>query len=445
MHAGLLRTRIHVQRPASVPVAKLDLGVFVSIDWIIPVIPKTKQQTNILELYYDSNRMTAGHKTPEELEQERVAAQKQLNDLLSQMSSAPASKPKNLQQGLSAGVSHIVSGAVGAAGVAVIAPVAGLAVGTATGGLLGGVVGVAGGAVVGAVGAVAIAASSAVAGVVQIVRGVAAIPQSVTAHRSGKWWNEAENGGKWVFTDMDKEKDLYIKGVPLDDSDILGAVQQELDATNEEMRKSTKTMTTVKDMEYYECLQASSDAEPSQLKRQYYLLARKYHPDKTDDPADAEKFKDIAEAYQVLSDPALRKKYDTEGKDGLSPDKTDASGSNTHGVDPALLFSFLFGSDQFDAYVGRVSMATAASVGDSPKITHAQARLLQKRRVTRLAASLIDKIDPWVAASMAAGTNENKEESDAILKDIEAAWELEAKELTKASFGHQLVLTIGKV
>jgi DnaJ-class molecular chaperone len=68
------------------------------------------------------------------------------------------------------------------------------------------------------------------------------------------------------------------------------------------------------------------------------------HSDKVgkDDKEAAEKFKEIAEAYQVLSDPELRKKYDAEGKDGLSPDRTDVN-SGPGKVDPALLFAFLFG------------------------------------------------------------------------------------------------------
>ena len=52
------------------------------------------------------------------------------------------------------------------------------------------------------------------------------------------------------------------------------------------------------------------------IKKQYYTLARKYHPDRVgkDDVEAAEKFKNAAEAYQVLSDPDLRSKYDREGR-----------------------------------------------------------------------------------------------------------------------------------
>lgn len=362
-------------------------------------------------------------KTPEELEKERAAALQQLEQLLS------TSRPKNLAQGLSSGISNIVSGAVGAAGVAVLAPTVGLAFGVSRGGLLGGVVGVAGGAVVGALGAAALAVGGAVSGVAQVGRGVAAVPQSILAPSEGKWWNETQ--GKWVLTNMNSEKN-HLQGVPDDDSDILGKVQEEIDASVE--LSAGGSSGDVKDMFYYNCLEVPANAEPAAIKRNYYLLARKYHPDKTDDAEAPEKFKNIAEAYQVLSDPKLRTKYDKEGKEGLSPDKTSVGGSPN--IDPAILFAFLFGSDLFTPYIGRLSTATSASVGDSPKISMEDAMALQKRRVTRLASALIKKITPWVTEAVDGKTEHH---------EIEAAWLIEAEDLSKASYGHQLVTTIGKV
>ena len=97
---------------------------------------------------------------------------------------------------------------------------------------------------------------------------------------------------------------------------------------------------------------------------QYYVLARKYHPDKvgTDDKEAADKFKEVAEAYQVLSDAELRKQYDKEGRKGLSADKTEVA-QDVPKVDPAILFAFLFGSDKFHDYVGRLATATCHGSG----------------------------------------------------------------------------------
>lgn len=68
--------------------------------------------------------------------------------------------------------------------------------------------------------------------------------------------------------------------------------------------------------DYYETLGVSKDAPQEDIRRAYRKLARKYHPDVNPEDEGAEqKFKEINEAYQVLSDPDKRKKYDALGAD----------------------------------------------------------------------------------------------------------------------------------
>ena len=70
--------------------------------------------------------------------------------------------------------------------------------------------------------------------------------------------------------------------------------------------------------DYYEILDVSRDASEDELKKNYRKLALKYHPDRNpDDPRAEEKFKEAAEAYDVLNDPEKRSLYDRYGHDGL--------------------------------------------------------------------------------------------------------------------------------
>ena len=70
--------------------------------------------------------------------------------------------------------------------------------------------------------------------------------------------------------------------------------------------------------DYYEILGVSRDANKGEVKTAFRRLARELHPDVNDhDPEAEEKFKEAAEAYEVLSDPERRRAYDTYGHEGL--------------------------------------------------------------------------------------------------------------------------------
>jgi curved DNA-binding protein len=67
------------------------------------------------------------------------------------------------------------------------------------------------------------------------------------------------------------------------------------------------------EQDYYEVLGVRRDASQEEIQQAYRKLARTYHPDLNKDPGAEERFKDISEAYAVLSDPATRKRYDAFG------------------------------------------------------------------------------------------------------------------------------------
>jgi curved DNA-binding protein len=69
---------------------------------------------------------------------------------------------------------------------------------------------------------------------------------------------------------------------------------------------------------YYTVLGVSKSAPQDEIKKAYRKLAMKYHPDRNKDNKEAEaKFKEVSEAYAVLSDPEKRKQYDTFGAEGF--------------------------------------------------------------------------------------------------------------------------------
>jgi molecular chaperone DnaJ len=77
-------------------------------------------------------------------------------------------------------------------------------------------------------------------------------------------------------------------------------------------------MAMEQEQDYYEILGVRRDATPEEIKKAYRKLALKYHPDKNPGNKEAEaRFKEIANAYSVLSDSEKRKAYDARGREGL--------------------------------------------------------------------------------------------------------------------------------
>lgn len=352
-----------------------------------------------------------------EKKREQEEAMAELEDYLNQ------TRPKNLMEGVQSGLGNVLDGALGAAGSLVLMPVVGVTRGYQKGGILGSTLGLGVGIVGGVVGAATSAAGGLVKGTAQVARGVISVPNSIIAPRTGKYWNDVE--GKWVKTNL-HEEETQMTIIPDDDNDIIGTQKADMSV---DMATDEFSDANVKDTLYYETLGVSTEADQSNIKRQYYLLARKYHPDKVgDDVEAAEKFRNISEAYQVLSDPELRKIYDEEGVDGLTADKTSAAQMENH-IDPTILFAFLFGSDKFYNYIGRLAVATQALVGD---ISKKDSRQLQKRRCTRIAIFLSKKLENWV-------------HPDYDDEYVVSMWTEEAIRLSKCSFGYELVKLIGNV
>merc|ERR1712137_351955 len=181
-----------------------------------------------------------------------------------------------------------------------------------------------------------------------------------------------------------------------------------------------------KETEFYDVLEVPVDASVGQIKKSYFLKARKCHPDKNpNNPEAEEEFKLISLAYEVLSDPEKREAYHRHGRAGVEMGE----------FDPRAIFSLLFGGGRFDSYIGELNFfnGMAESDGEDPLgggEKESEAEKAQKERVEFLKTELISKLKPWMEGNV-------KVFADSILA--------EAEELRNESYGAELLRHLGYI
>ncbi|CAI9115580.1 OLC1v1016513C1 [Oldenlandia corymbosa var. corymbosa] len=183
----------------------------------------------------------------------------------------------------------------------------------------------------------------------------------------------------------------------------------------------------VKETEYYDILGVSPFASEEEIRKAYYIKARQVHPDKNpNDPQAAERFQQLGEAYQVLSDPIQRDAYDRTGKNSVSRETM---------LDPTAVFALLFGSELFEDFIGHLAVASMASSefpddNENPEKVHDRLKAVQRDREEKLARKLKDFLYRYVRG-----------DREGFIQHAES----EAERLSRAAFGAEILHTIGYV
>jgi molecular chaperone DnaJ len=134
-------------------------------------------------------------------------------------------------------------------------------------------------------------------------------------------------------------------------------------------------------VDYYQVLGVARDADESTIKRAYRQLARKFHPDVADDKVAAEShFKEINEAYEVLSDSQKRANYDRYGAAGLGGGDAGFSGFGAEGFGD--IFDMFFGAARAGGQQRRNGPSRGSDLRYDVEITLEEAYTGTTREVT---------------------------------------------------------------
>ncbi|KAJ3529151.1 hypothetical protein NM688_g7892 [Phlebia brevispora] len=236
---------------------------------------------------------------------------------------------------------------------------------------------------------------------------------------------------------------------------------------NVNARKGRKIGTDAKPLEtgYYDLLGVPIDASTDDIKKAYRRLAIKFHPDKNrDDPHAEERFKEIAIAYQTLSDPALRKKYNEFGSKESAPEGGF--------VDPEEVFGAIFGGERFVPIIGHISLAKdmktalqeadeeeAGEGGNVPRdakgreILSPEEKARRDEKARKVAAEkaaareerirkLVENLERKLGIFAESAQSHNDPD---VTRSYRTICALEADELKKESYGVELLQAIGFV
>jgi len=322
---------------------------------------------------------------------------------------------------------NIIKGAFGAFASILVCPIIGYKVAESS--TTGVIVGLIGGGISGFI----VGVAGIVTGLSQIVSGFMATPAAIKSSKDGMAWDKRD--GKWIWYRLEEEEQELLRTKPDPNASSSSS------SSTKDNKNKAHPKRKVKNTEYYDLLEVSPDATPSQIKKAYYKKAKKLHPDKNPENAEEAEvlFRELSLAYQTLSDEDARAAYD---KSGQSVDQSSGADFN---MDPFVFFAVMFGSELVEPYIGELGLAStidsfiqltnmAKKTGDGLKMDMSFWTLsswTQRKRELDISKNLRRRIKSY-------------EDGTLSRADFKDGCRKEAKKISKGSFGDTFLIVIGE-